>query len=188
MHTHSAIDALTAMVQKYSLSAQEVDQVVVKLNQNGFNFVCLPPDKIYHPESVPEAQFSLPYTLATALVRGKVSLEDFTPAALKNPEVLEVPCRIQCRVDDELTRTTQSKVTPAILEIRSKKGQIYSMRVDDRKGSPANPMTWEEVEEKFRRCAAFAAHPPSPENIAKICAFVHEMQKHPDGTQLVKLF
>jgi len=188
MHTHSAIDALTAMVQKYSLSAREIDQVVANLNQNGYNFVCLPPDKIYHPESVPEAQFSLPYALATALVKGKVSLEDFTPEALKNPEVLEVASRIECRADEELTRTTQSKVTPAILEIRSKKGQTYSMRVDDRKGSPANPMTQEEVEEKFRRCAGFAAQPPSPENIAKICAFIHEMEKHPDVTQLVKLF
>lgn len=188
MHTHSAIDALTAAIQKYSLPVKEIDQVVVKLNQNGYNFVCLPADKVYRPESVPEAQFSLPYTLATAILKGKVSLEDFTPEALKNPAVLEVASRIRCQVDDELTRTTQSKVTPAILEIRSKAGQIYSLRVDDRKGSPANPMTWEEMEEKFHQCATFSAHPPSPKNISKICTFVHEMEKHPDATQLVKLF
>jgi 2-methylcitrate dehydratase PrpD len=188
MHTHSAIDAVAGMIQKYSLSIQEIDKVVARLNQNGYNFVCLPPDKIYRPETVPEAQFSLPYTLATALVKGKVSLEDFTTGALRNPEVLAVASRVECRVDDELTRTTQSKVTPAIVEIRTKKGETHSMRVDDRKGSPANPMTMEEVEEKFRRCAAFAAHPPSRENVGEICAFVREIEKYPDVTQLVKYF
>lgn len=188
MHTHAAIDAVTAIIQKNSLSIEGIDRVVVQLNQNGYNFVCLPPDKIYRPESVPEAQFSLPYTLATALVKGKVSLEDFTAPALKNPEVLKVASRIECRVDDELTRTTQSKITPAIVEIRTKNGKAYSLRVDDRKGSPTNPMTMEEVEEKFRRCAAFAAHPPSRENVEKICTFVRNMEKYLDVTPLVKLF
>jgi 2-methylcitrate dehydratase PrpD len=187
MHTHAAIDALTAMAREYSLRAKDIEKVVARVNQNGYNFVCLPPDKIYRPKSVPEAQFSLPYTLATALVKGKVALEDFAAGALHNPEVLEVASRIECQVDDELTRTSRG-VTPAIVEIRTKKGNTYSLRVDDRKGAPANPMTTEEVEEKFRRCAAYASRPLSGKVVEEICSLVRTLEKSPDIQELVELF
>jgi 2-methylcitrate dehydratase PrpD len=188
MHTHAAIDAVMRLTRRYSLRVEDIERVVVRVNQNGYNFVCLPPDKIYRPQSVPEAQFSLPYTVATALVKGKVTLEDFTTPAIKNPDILEVASRVECQVDEELTRTTQTQVTPAIVEIQTKGGKSHTLRVNDRKGSPSNPMTMEEVEEKFHRCAEFAIRPPSPENVFKICSSIRRLEEIPNIAELVKWF
>jgi 2-methylcitrate dehydratase PrpD len=186
MHTHAAIDGVLGIVKKQSLTVQDVERITVKLNQNGFNFVCLPPDKIHRPQTVPEAQFSLPYILATALLKGKVSLGDFIPEALGNPEVLAIASRVECLMDEDLNRSSQGRVSPAIVEIRTKGGQQYSLRVDERKGSPANPLTMEEVQEKYRQCAPFAAHPIPRENIEKAGLLIQQMEKCPDVTQLVK--
>ena len=51
-------------------------------------------DRKVLPQSVPDAQFSYYYTVATALVKGKVFIEDLTEEAIKNPEVLEMAQRV----------------------------------------------------------------------------------------------
>jgi 2-methylcitrate dehydratase PrpD len=48
-----------------------------------------------------------------------------------------------------------------ILKITLKEGRVISGRADFGKGSPANPMSYDEVAEKFLGCAAFAEWPTS---------------------------
>lgn len=155
MHTHAAIDAVLDIRAEQDLKPDEVDRVTVKVNQQGFNFVCLPLEKTRVPQTIPEAQFSLPYAVSTAMVKGKVFLEDFTNEEIRNPEVRKLATRVDCQVDLELDQTAQGNVTPAALEIRTRKGEFFSRKVIERRGSPTNPMTMEEVEEKFRKCAEF---------------------------------
>jgi hypothetical protein len=51
-----------------------------------------------------------------------------------------------------------------ILKVTMKDGRVISGRSDFGKGSPANPMSYDEVAEKFLGCAAFAEWPISKAN------------------------
>ena len=51
-----------------------------------------------------------------------------------------------------------------ILKITMKDGRTISGRADFGKGSPINPMSYDEVADKFRGCAAFAGWPSAKAN------------------------
>jgi 2-methylcitrate dehydratase PrpD len=165
-----------------------VDRVTVKINQQGFNFVCLPLERARVPRSIPEAQFSLPYAAATALVKGKVFLDDFTEEQIRNPRVLQVAQRVDCIVDPELDKKYPASVTPAFVEVRTKQGNVFSRRVVERRGSPTHPLTMEEIEEKFRQCARFARNPVPGDRVGEILLFLREMEDQDDVTRILPLF
>jgi 2-methylcitrate dehydratase PrpD len=188
MHSHGAIDALLDISGEEGLSDDDVDRVTVRINQQGFNFVCLPVEKTRVPRSIPEAQFSLPYAAATALVKGKVFLDDFTEEQIRNPRVLQVAQRVDCVVDPELDKKYPATVTPAVVEVRTREGKVFSRRVVERRGTPTNPLTMEEIEEKFRQCARFARTPLPAARVGDILFFLREMENRDDVTRILPLF
>jgi len=188
MHSHAAIDALLDISGEQGLDCDDVDRVTVKINQQGFNFVCLPLGKTRAPRSIPEAQFSLPYAAATALVKKKVFLEDFAEEQIRNPRVLQIAQRVDCLVDPELDKRYPANVTPALVEVRTKKGKVFSRRVVERRGSPTNPLTMEEIEEKFRQCPRFARNPVPEDRVEEILLFLREMENQEDVTRILPLF
>jgi 2-methylcitrate dehydratase PrpD len=176
MHTHAAIDALRNILRIHPLEADDIEKITVKVNQQGYNFVCIPESKAYHPQTVPEAQFSLPNTIITTLLKGKVSLMDFSEKSIRNPEVQRLTSKVKCTVDEELERTFPGRVSPAIVEIRSREGKVYVEKVVDRRGSPKNPMPLEEVEDKFRQCCTFAKKTISEANIERVIATINNLE------------
>ncbi|NWF55694.1 MAG: MmgE/PrpD family protein [Syntrophaceae bacterium] len=188
MHSHAAIDALLDISGEQDLHWEEVERVTVKINQQGFNFVCLPLEKTRIPRTIPEAQFSLPYAAATALVKRKVFLDDFTEGEIGNPRVLQVAQRVDCLVDPELDKRYPASVTPAVVEVRTQKGKVFSRRVVERRGSPTNPLTMEEIEEKFRQCARFARNPLPEDRLGDVLHFLREMENQKDVTLILPLF
>jgi 2-methylcitrate dehydratase PrpD len=188
MHSHAAIDAILGISAEQGLNGDDVDRVTVKINQQGFNFVCLPLEKTRIPRSIPEAQFSLPYAAATALVKRKVFLDDFTEEQIRNPHVLRVAQRVDCLVDPELDKKYPASVTPAVLEVRTKNGKVFSRGVVERRGSPTHPLTMEEIEEKLRQCARFARNPLPEDRVGEILLFLSEMADQDDVTRILPLF
>jgi 2-methylcitrate dehydratase PrpD len=188
MHSHAAIDGLLSILDEQDLSPKDVDRVTVGVNQQGFNFVCLPLDKTRIPRSIPEAQFSLPYAAGTALVKRKVFLDDFTEGQIRNPHVLQVAQQVDCVVDPELDKKYPASVTPAVVEVRTKKGEVFSRRVVERRGSPTNPLTMEEIEEKFRQCARFAGNPVPEDRVREILLCLKQIEDQDDVTRILPLF
>jgi 2-methylcitrate dehydratase PrpD len=95
---------------------------------------------------------------------------------------------MDCLVDPELDKRYPASVTPAILEVRTKKGKVFSRRVVERRGSPTNPLTMEEIEEKFRQCARFARNPMPEDRIREILVFLRGMGDQDDVTRILPLF
>jgi 2-methylcitrate dehydratase PrpD len=188
MHSHAAIDGLLSILAEQELRLDEVDRIMVKINHQGFNFVCLPLEKTRIPRSIPEAQFSLPYAAATALMKRKVFLDDFTEEQIRNPDVLRVAQRVDCLVDPGLDEKYPASVTPAVVEVRAKRGKVFSRMVVERRGSPTNPLTMEEIEEKFHRCARFARNPVAEDRVGEILNFLREMESQEDVTGILPLF
>jgi 2-methylcitrate dehydratase PrpD len=66
----------------------------------------------------------------------------------------------------------------SILKVQMKDGRVFSGRADFAKGSPANPMTYEEVADKFRGCAEFAKWPAK--KAEEVVEFVKKLENAPD--------
>jgi 2-methylcitrate dehydratase PrpD len=73
-------------------------------------------------------------------------------------------------------------VEQSILKIYMKDGKIISGRTEPAKGSPENPMTYEEVADKFRGNAEFAKWPP--QKAASVIELVKSLERAPDMSRL----
>jgi 2-methylcitrate dehydratase PrpD len=121
-------------------------------------------------------------------VKRKVFLDDFTEEQIRNPHVLQVAQRVDCLVDPELDKKYPASVTPANVEVRTKEGKVFSRRVVERRGSPTNPLTMEEIEEKFRQCAQFAGNPVPEDRVREILLFLKQIEDQDDVTRILPLF
>ena len=187
MDTHAAIDAILDISKRENLQSEELEKIIVKVNQKTFNLVCFPMEKTRAPETIPEAQFSIPYTVATAFVKRKVFLDDFTEKEIKNPNVLKVASKTDCIVDAQLEKTDKGMLTPAIVEVITKKGTHFSQKVDDRLGNPNNPMSMEEIGDKFRACAKYARKTVPEERIEGVIRSVNKLERLNDVTEIIDL-
>jgi 2-methylcitrate dehydratase PrpD len=77
---------------------------------------------------------------------------------VQRPDVQEMVKRINFYIDPEAESAGLDKMT-SIMKITMKDGKVYTGRAEFAKGSPSNPMSYEEAADKFRGCAEFAKWP-----------------------------
>ena len=70
-----------------------------------------------------------------------------------NPELLEFARRVECYVDDKIEKEFISKGwMGAVIKIYTKDGKIFDKRVNICPGHPENPLSIDEIVEKFKKC------------------------------------
>jgi 2-methylcitrate dehydratase PrpD len=103
---------------------------------------------------------------------------------VNRPDVQKMIERVRFYVDPEAEQAGYDKMT-TILKITLKDGRVISGRADFGKGSPSNPMSYDEVAEKFRGCATFAEWPSAKAN--EVIELVRKLEDLPDVRTLTAL-
>src|SRR6266403_1493081 len=151
--THPGMTELLRLVRLNSIHATDVDRVEVGTSRN------MPNTLIHHrPTDGLQAKFSMEYCMAIILVDGTADLTKFTDAVVNRPDVQEMIRRVRFYSDPEAEKAGYDKMT-TIIKIIMKDGRTITGSADFGKGSPSNPMSYDEVAEKFQGCAAFAEWP-----------------------------
>jgi 2-methylcitrate dehydratase PrpD len=177
--THPGMTELLRLIHDNSIRAADVERVEVGTNRN------LPNTLLHHhPKTGLQAKFSMEFCLAILLLDGKADQTKFTDAVANRDDVQKMIERIHFYVDPEAEKAGYDKMT-TILKITLKGGRTISGRADFGKGSPTNPMTYDEVAEKFRGCAAFAEWPSAKAN--QVIELVRKLEDLPDVRTLTAL-
>jgi 2-methylcitrate dehydratase PrpD len=151
--THPGMTLLLSLIQQHDIRPEQVERVRVGTNQN------MPNALIHHrPTTELQAKFSMEFCMAILLLRRRAGLLEFTDEVVNEPEVQAMVRKVEFGTHPVAEAAGYDKMT-TILEIVLKDGRTLSGQADFGKGSPANPMSYEEVAEKFRECAAFATWP-----------------------------
>lgn len=183
--THNAISATLELVEEHLIKPQEVEKVEVSVGDSVFDIVCQPLDLKQKPPNPVHAQFSLPYTVARAIVYRKICLGDFTTDTIKDEKVLQVARKILPRLSPKLTRTKGFE--PVIVDIETIDKKIYSKRIDLLKGSIENPMSEKEFLDKFRDCASYTIKPISVDKIDRALELLKNLENVDDITEIILL-
>ena len=110
--------------------------------------------------------FSLPYTIATTILREKLLPDMYSEEKIKSPEVQGLLKKIQCKPDpeaDQLWYDNQWLVFN--IEMMLKGGKQIKHRVEWPKEKP--PFGKKEVEQKFRDLASLVVSPDRVEQIVQ---------------------
>jgi 2-methylcitrate dehydratase PrpD len=142
------IDGVLEIVKENDLQPDQVEKVRLGLLRAGVPLIADPIEKKYRPESIVDAQFSMPFGAAVAVLYRKAGLGEFHLSKIRSEDVRRMMRRVECFVDPELDKTFP-KQWCATAEIFTKNGKRYFTKVEYCKGDPENPLSWEEMIEKF---------------------------------------
>lgn len=129
------------------------------------------------PASAIEAKFSLPFAIATALAKGRVGIADFDEAALADPVVLQLAGRVEPRL---CTDSGWQAGSGGSLKIVLANGREYELSLDQAGGCPERPLADQQLLDKFRSCAAFAADPLAASEISRLADSILEIDRYVD--------
>jgi 2-methylcitrate dehydratase PrpD len=148
-NTQAPLDALLSVIEESDLRAGEVDKIRFGLIGPGIQTVFEPVSIKRRPTTLVEAQFSMPFVAAVALVDGEVTPAQFETSRFADMEVLALADRVECIHDPELDLHYPAH-WPAWVEVVTNDGRLLQGRAEDPKGDPANPLTRDELLAKFR--------------------------------------
>ncbi|MDO8674234.1 MAG: MmgE/PrpD family protein [Dehalococcoidia bacterium] len=142
-HTHSAIDATLEIVNKFNLKAKEIEKVTVRVYSGAM-------DLLGNVEATSPfaAKFNMPYCVSSAVLFRKVGLEQFSDERLWDASLRQLMSKIEMVVDPALDRDYPAK-WPAVVQIDTMGGKILAANVDYPKGDPENPLSRQELCDKF---------------------------------------
>ena len=131
----------------------EIEEVVVIVPEAGVSLVLEPAASKVAPRTDYEGKFSLQYSTAAMLVHGRVSLATYTPEALADPRVLDLARKVRYETKEY---ATYPAAFPGGVRIRLRDGRALEADFPHQLGAPGNPMSPQQLREKFSENAALA--------------------------------
>jgi 2-methylcitrate dehydratase len=148
--THTPISAVLDLVKANDLHPDQVEKVQIRSLARAADILSDPSK--YDPRTKETADHSLPYVIAAALVGRQVTPVQFTQDKIADRKVRAQLKKVEVVADPEI-----EKVFPAlqrvIVTITTTDGRSLTKQLDYPKGDPRNPLTDQEIEEKFAALA-----------------------------------
>ena len=142
-YEQAPIDGLLLLRREHGLGPDDVAGVRIGMLAAGWDIVAEPSARKRSPASVVDAQFSMPFGAACALVRGRASIHEHVEATLADPAIRSLMERVEC-VRDAALDARYPRQWPAWVEVRTRDGRTLSARVDHPRGDPENPLSRDE--------------------------------------------
>ena len=180
---HSTLDATKKISRQYQLNAEDIKEVNVWTLERTVQFLSdLKIDTIF------DAQFSLPYAIAMILLNQKEGPEWMSEENMfRNRKVKEIEEKVRLFVDPEAENLFFQENGEAMLstvEIKTKGDGTFLEKVKYPKGSPRNPLTGEELAEKFKTVASSLL---GVKKINTILELINALEKLDDVSTLMGL-
>ena len=151
--THGCADAAAILREKHGLAIADIKSVRALVPQEVVKTVCEPVATKQKPQNSYDAQFSIPYIVATALARGSFGLQHLEEGALADPEVLALARRVNYEVDPD---SPFPKYYSGEVIVTTTDGRELRHREEINRGAADRPISNAEVEKKFMENATLA--------------------------------
>jgi 2-methylcitrate dehydratase PrpD len=148
--TQAAIDGILEQMREYKFNGDDIAHI--EIDGRFPTDTAERREGMWNPRTVPECQFSLPYTVATAAYDGDVFLDSYTIQTMARKSVRDLMTRISIREDTTLPSRA------ARVHTLLKDGRKYSIERIYSKGHHRNPFNETDIIEKFRKCARYSAY------------------------------
>jgi 2-methylcitrate dehydratase PrpD len=155
------MDETLRLIRENHIKGADVEKVEIGGNQSNVNTLFR-----HHPRTGLEAKFSMEFAVSILLLDGKAGLGEFSDAVVVRPDVQDMIGRSRFYQDPEFDKvgthhnTLQATLLESsIIKIHMKDGRVIVGQSSFPKGSSENPMTYDEVADKFRENADFAKWP-----------------------------
>lgn len=179
IHSQSTLEGILELRQK-GLKAEEVERIEVDIFDVAFHIIGGGEEgEKKEIRTKEEADHSLPYMIAVALLDGDVGPSQYTQERIVRPDVQHLLRKVHIHPRQEYTERFPYEM-PASIRVLKKNGAVIAKDKQDYGGFFTRPMTWQEVEKKFRRLA-------SSKLSSKLCVEISEMVLHLEKVSILDL-
>lgn len=175
--THASIDAALYLRKEFDIGVDQVAAVACNTSPKIDEFLKFP-----RPRNGYEGKFSMQHCVATALLKGKVTLDDFSADQVTNVAIQSLLPQIS--VVHPQDWAAKSNLEQEVV-IQLKNGKKYSNRVINAKGDPENPMTDAELLAKFQDCARLRLKPKDIEKTLGLIRHIEDLKYITELTEIV---
>jgi 2-methylcitrate dehydratase len=154
IHTQSAVHCMVELARRNKLDPGNVTSIEAEVFQLCYDFAgggLYGVDRVI--ETKEQADHSLPYLLAVALLDGDVIPAQFEPDRIRRADVQQLLKKVSVRPNHDYTDQYPRKM-PAKITVRLQDGKVIEHEVQDYPGLASHPFTWEDSVEKFDKLVA----------------------------------
>jgi 2-methylcitrate dehydratase PrpD len=180
--TLGSTEVILDIMKEQHLLAENIDRIEVTVPPYAYKLVGHP----YRIGDNPRvnAQFSIQYCVANALLRGGSKLDHFKESAVRDPNIMALSKKIQVVPDSKLDERGHTALDMRVL---TRDGQEHFMQMDIAPGFPGNPLTREEHEQLFWDCIKFSGPLLPHERTEEIVSYVSRAEQLDDVRMLIPL-
>ncbi len=176
---HPGMDAMKKLVEDNDIHPEEVEKIQVF---TGENVIAPGPLRILHANNELEAKFCVPFQMASMVLRRKAGLAEFTDEFVQSEQCQDMQKRVTAQLDPEIVALGKGRIVCRIV-LTAKNGREYSQVSDPvYRGGPRNPLTWDELSEKFKDASQKVI---SREDAETFLALAKDFEKSPSLNELM---
>ena len=171
---HSAVTAAQNIRLTPGFNPKQICRIAVRTGSKIVEEYASPAERKIAPDNPVGAQFSLQYSVAVMMVRGSALLEEFSFEAIRDPEVLRIAALVAPQGDPAID-AGWPRLDPTEILVGLDDGREVRVRVEEAKGDLVNPVTDEELQDKFRRLCAPFLSPARTKEVVTMCLNLEEV-------------
>jgi 2-methylcitrate dehydratase PrpD len=154
---HWSMDALQQILRRRPTAPEEIDSIDVEINDFLIDMV-----PFHEPRTGLEGKYSLEYDIVAIALDGRAGINSYTDEAVRRPAAQQLMQRVRTI---PISGPLQSRVVLVL-----KNGDKLEETASRAHGSPADPLTQDEVVGKFHECAGRLASKEQRLQIVDLCS------------------
>jgi len=148
-YAQSAVEGVVELADEYEIDPGDVERIHLDTFGGAALIIGGGEGDRYAVETKAQADHSLPYMLAVALIDRELTNAAYDPERIRRDDVQTLLRTVEVTEDDELTERFEAGEMPAVIDVHLADGTTYRVEKDAFAGHPTRPMSWEELEAKF---------------------------------------
>ena len=182
-YAQSAVEGIIELAEREGIDHENVEEIHLDTFAGAKLIIGGGEGSRYEVETKAQADHSLPYMLAAALIDREMTNDAYDPERIRRDDVQTLLRTVEVEEDPDLTERFENGEMPANIQVTMADGTTYGIEKDDFAGHPNNPMSWEQVVEKFE---TMTAERYDEAHRAEIVDVVRSIEEH-DVADLVAL-
>jgi 2-methylcitrate dehydratase PrpD len=175
---HPAIDAVHSLKRMHAIDPDAVVSGEAGVTKYTFDKLCY-----LVPKTGLEAKFSMPYTIARALIDDSIGFDTFTDALVRDERAQALTRRIGMYVHDGIEQAWKMGSRPVNVRLHLRDGRVLEQQVDISKGNPEVALTPAELNVKFEDCARLSLDPAAMRAAAQALQDIENVKAIADLTR-----
>ncbi|MDQ3910236.1 MAG: MmgE/PrpD family protein [Actinomycetota bacterium] len=176
IHSQTALEGILELREEHGIRPEEVEELELETFDVAYDIIGGGEEgEKKTVRTKEEADHSLPYLLAVALLDGEVYPPQYDPERIAAEDVQKLLRRVEVRPADDLSERFPQEM-PCRLRVLTKSGGEFGVEKADYEGFFSRPVSWERAKEKFERLSSPYAEGKLMESIEDAVQHLEEIE------------